>query len=102
MSKEAEAQAILFALKKVREFQLDNILFFTDSLEIVCTIEGNKDRILMSVVVDMLVLVKRFAFIKFRHFFRVLNVAAHFLAKFCFKSNVGIEFSDSFSNWFVG
>lgn len=33
-SKEAEVRAIFFALNIVREFELDNIIFFTDSLEV--------------------------------------------------------------------
>lgn len=41
---------------------------------------------------NILGLVKRFVSIKFRYFFRVLNVAAHSLAKFCLKSNVEAEF----------
>lgn len=50
-------------------------------------------------MVDIFVLAKRFASIRFQQFFRVLNVATHFLAKFCLKSNnVEAEFFYSFSN----
>lgn len=74
----------------------------TDSIEVVRAIEENKDCILRSVMVAILVITKIFAFIKFRHFSKVMNVAAHTLAKFCLKSNAGVEFFDFFSDSLLG
>lgn len=34
LSKEAEVRAVFFALNIVRELELDNIIFLTDSLEV--------------------------------------------------------------------
>lgn len=47
-SKEAKARAVLFALNRGREFQLDNIFVLTYFLEVVRAIEWNEDWILRS------------------------------------------------------
>lgn len=69
--------------KHDKEFQLNQILFLTDSLQVFDATEGNEDLINRSFVMDCFYLSKCFAFIEFRHFSRVLNVAKHSMDKFC-------------------
>lgn len=84
-SKEVEAQKVLFALNKAKELQLDQILILKDSLEVFSAIKGNEDWVIRSFVMKILDLSKCFVSLEFRHFSRVLNVAIHFMAKFCLK-----------------
>lgn len=52
-------------------------------------------------MVDTRDLLKSFASIKMRHLSITLNVAVHSLAQLCFRSNMDVEYFDSFLDWLV-
>lgn len=60
--------SVIFVLTQAQEFQLDYIIFFTNSLEVAHAIEGSENWSLKSFVVNILELHKSFASIKIRHF----------------------------------
>lgn len=78
---------------------LDQIIILTNSLSVICVIEGKEDWILRRCLVDILDKGKSFVSIRFQYFSRDWNIAAHALAKFCSKFDVDSEFFGNFPNW---
>lgn len=100
-----ENQAVLFALNKAKEFQLCQILFLTNFYKVFGVIKGNEDWVIKSFLINIVNFIKCFAFIEFKHFFRVLNVAVHSMAKSCislvWSSTFLTVLNDSFVDVFI-
>lgn len=100
-NKEAEARAIIFTLSKAREFQLHQIIICQILLKFFVGLKERRIEFLRSCVMKILDVATCFASIRFRHFSRDLNVAAHALAQFCSKFGVNSEYFENFSNWLI-
>lgn len=75
-----------------------------DFLEVVHATEVKEDWVLRGYMsmMDIVDLTKDFASIRFWHFSRKMNMAAHDLVKLHFKFDVDCKHFDSFLDWLIG
>lgn len=81
-SKEAEASANLFALKKASCMGLSRIALFLDAKEVIDSINGQEDWTINPIILDIKSQCSGFSLVRFFFVPRTMNVVAHVLAKY--------------------
>lgn len=83
--KEAEASAILRALKKANKLGLSRVHILIDALSMVKALKGEEDSSIKTIVDDILDVVKAFELSDFSFILRKFNRDAHLFAKLVLK-----------------
>lgn len=98
-AKEAEARAILCALKKANDIGFLKARILTDALEVANEINGDEDWMIESLVQDILLISRTFKSISFGHVTRNSNKAAHQLTRLNLDHVRDFEWSEDFPSW---
>lgn len=95
-AKEAEACAIIYALRRARVFGFHKIHIVSDAQEVINTVNEAEDQTLRNFVEEIGEVCKSFVSISFSYVSRKFNGVTHSLAKFGFYQDDYFEWAETF------